>query len=107
MSRLLPVGLILHFLGIATPLQAQVKPMDIVPSGAVSGRLVCTAYNGQLGAGSNVIEWNEYRGLMQAFFDSDVIDVELLYDNAMLAANYEQARKNGVNFMLSGAKIFS
>ena len=27
----------------------------------VSGRLVCTAYNGQLGAGSNVIEWNESR----------------------------------------------
>jgi hypothetical protein len=27
------------------------------------------------------------RGLMQSFFDADVIDVELLYDNAMLGSN--------------------
>lgn len=49
-----------------------------------------------------VIEWNEYRSLMQAFFDADVIDVELLYDNAMLAVNYRQAAKNGVKFILAG-----
>ena len=29
---------------------------------------------------------------MQAFFDADVIDVELLYDNAMLAVNYALSR---------------
>ena len=34
---------------------------------------------------THVIDWEEYRALMQAFFDADVIDVELLYDNAMLA----------------------
>lgn len=51
---------------------------------------------------THVIDWNEYRRLMQAFFDADVIDVELLYDNAMLAVNYEQARANGVKFILSG-----
>jgi hypothetical protein len=34
---------------------------------------------------THVIDWTEYRSLMQAFFDADVIDVELLYDNAMLA----------------------
>ena len=33
---------------------------------------------------THVIDWEEYRALMQAFFDADVIDVELLYDNAML-----------------------
>lgn len=49
-----------------------------------------------------VIDWNEYRSLMQAFFDADVIDVELLYDNAMLAVNYEQARTNGVKYILAG-----
>lgn len=50
-----------------------------------------------------VIEWNEYRRLMQAFFDADVIDVELLYDNAMLAVNYKQAYKYNIKYILSGS----
>lgn len=49
-----------------------------------------------------VIDWSEYRNLMQAFFDADVIDVELLYDNAMFAVNYQQAAKRNVKFILSG-----
>lgn len=49
-----------------------------------------------------VINWEEYRDLMQAFFDADVIDVELLYDNAMLAVNYQQARKYGIKHILAG-----
>lgn len=52
---------------------------------------------------THVIDWNEYRGLMQAFFDADVIDVELLYDNAMLATCYQQARKFGAKYILSGS----
>jgi N-acetyl sugar amidotransferase len=52
---------------------------------------------------THVIDWKEYRGLMQAFFDADVIDVELLYDNAMLAVCYRQARKFGVKYILSGS----
>jgi N-acetyl sugar amidotransferase len=52
---------------------------------------------------THVIDWPEYRGLMQAFFDADVIDVELLYDNAMLAVNYEQARRYRVKYILSGS----
>ena len=51
---------------------------------------------------THVIEWDEYRGLMQAFFDADVIDIELLYDNAMLAVNYEQAARNGLHWILAG-----
>lgn len=49
-----------------------------------------------------VVEWDEYRRLMQAFFDADVIDIELLYDNAMLAVNYRTAAKHNVNFILAG-----
>ena len=49
-----------------------------------------------------VIDWEEYRDLMQAFFDADVIDVELLYDNAMLAVNYQQAAKYGLKYILAG-----
>jgi N-acetyl sugar amidotransferase len=52
---------------------------------------------------THVINWNEYRGLMQAFFDADVIDIELLYDNAMLSVNFTQAKKNGICFIVSGS----
>lgn len=51
---------------------------------------------------THVIDWDEYRGLMQAFFDADVIDVELLYDNAMRALNYQQAAKYGIKYILAG-----
>lgn len=51
---------------------------------------------------THVIDWDEYRELMQAFFDADVIDVELLYDNAMLAVNYRQAAKYGLKYILAG-----
>ncbi len=49
-----------------------------------------------------VIDWHEYRNLMEAFFEADVIDVELLYDNAMFSVNYRQAAKFGVKYILSG-----
>lgn len=52
---------------------------------------------------THVIEWGEYKALMQAFFDADVIDVELLYDNAMLAVNYKMAAKYNVKHILSGS----
>ena len=52
---------------------------------------------------THVINWNEYRALMQSFFDADVIDVETLYDNAMLAVNYQQARKYNLGYILSGS----
>jgi N-acetyl sugar amidotransferase len=51
---------------------------------------------------THVIEWEEYRALMQAFFDADVIDVELLYDNAMLAVNYRQAAMERTRHILAG-----
>jgi N-acetyl sugar amidotransferase len=51
---------------------------------------------------THVIDWDEYRELMQSFFDADVIDVELLYDNAMLAVNYQQASKYGLKYILAG-----
>ncbi|SHI16636.1 N-acetyl sugar amidotransferase [Pollutimonas bauzanensis] len=52
---------------------------------------------------THVIDWGEYKRLMQAFFDADVIDVELLYDNAMLGVNYQQAARHKVNYILSGS----
>jgi len=52
---------------------------------------------------THVIDWEEYRGLMQAFFNADVLDVELLYDNAMLAVNFRQANKYDLKHILSGS----
>lgn len=51
---------------------------------------------------THVIDWDEYRKLMQAFFDADVIDVELLYDNAILGVMYSQAAKHGLRYILAG-----
>jgi len=51
---------------------------------------------------THVVDWPEYRALMQAFFDADVVDVELLYDNAMLKVNYQRAAAHGVKFILAG-----
>ena len=51
---------------------------------------------------THVINWKEYRNLQEAFFKSNVIDVELLMDNAMLALNYKMANKFGIKFILSG-----
>ena len=54
---------------------------------------------------THVIEWQEYRGLMEAFFSADVIDVELLYDNAMSAVNYREASRFGVRNMLGRTNV--
>lgn len=51
---------------------------------------------------THVINWEEYKGLMQTFFDADVVDVELLYDNAMLAVNYKLASKYNLKWILAG-----
>jgi N-acetyl sugar amidotransferase len=52
-----------------------------------------------------VINWNEYRSLMEAFFAADVIDVELLYDNALLEVCYSQAKKYGLRHILMGTNF--
>ena len=54
---------------------------------------------------THVIDWPEYRGLMEAFFQSDVVDVELLYDNAMLAVNFEAAARHGIKHILGGTNV--
>lgn len=52
---------------------------------------------------THVIEWQEYRELMLAFLEADVIDIELLYDNAMLKLNYQQASRYRLRCILSGS----
>ena len=56
---------------------------------------------------THVIDWNEYKNLMLSFLEADVIDVELLYDNAMFGLNYKQANKYGIKYILSGMNTTS
>jgi N-acetyl sugar amidotransferase len=54
---------------------------------------------------THVIDWAEIRGLMEAFFAADVIDIEVLADNALIAVNYQQAAKHGLKYILAGTNI--
>jgi N-acetyl sugar amidotransferase len=51
---------------------------------------------------THVIDWDENRDLQRAFIRANVVDVELLMDNAMLALNYQQASANRVRYILTG-----
>ena len=49
-----------------------------------------------------MIDWEENRDLQLSFFKANVVDIELLMDNAMLALNYQQAAKYGIRHILFG-----
>lgn len=51
---------------------------------------------------THVIDWNENRDLQLSFFKANVIDIEMLMDNAMIALNYQMARQYRVKWVLSG-----
>jgi len=52
---------------------------------------------------THVIDWDENRDLQMSFFKANVVDIELLMDNAMLALNYRLAARYGTRFILSGS----
>lgn len=51
---------------------------------------------------THVIDWKEYRNFQEAFLLANVIDLELLMDNAMLSVNYKLANKYNIKYILSG-----
>jgi len=51
---------------------------------------------------THVINWEEYRNFQKAFLEANVIDIELLYDNAMMSVNYRLANKFSIKYILSG-----
>lgn len=51
---------------------------------------------------THVIDWEENRDMQRSFFKANVVDIELLMDNAMLAVNYQQAARYGLKYILSG-----
>ena len=50
-----------------------------------------------------VTDWETQRKLQLAFFSADVVDVELLYDNALHAVCYSTAKKFGIKTIIGGA----
>jgi len=54
-----------------------------------------------------VIDWAEYRAILTKMIELDILDLELLYDNAMLAINFNLAHKYGIKYILSGYNVAS
>lgn len=51
---------------------------------------------------THVIDWDENRDLQMSLFKANVIDIEMLMDNAMQALNYQMARQYKVKWILAG-----
>jgi len=49
-----------------------------------------------------VIQWECYKSILRSFISANVIDLELLYDNAMLAVNYQYAKDLNLKYVLTG-----
>ncbi len=49
-----------------------------------------------------VVDWMEYKDVMKSFFKSNVVDIELIYDNALMKINYSLAKKFKVKYILAG-----
>jgi len=54
---------------------------------------------------THVIDWEENRDLQLSFFKANVVDIEMLMDNAMLALNYRQAANYGLKYILQGTNM--
>ena len=52
-----------------------------------------------------VLDWNRYRQMQLAFMQSDVVDIELLYDNAAIGTVHHTALKYGVKHVLNGVNL--
>src|SRR5690606_7705810 len=52
-----------------------------------------------------VVDWEEFRNLQKAYFNADVIDIEVLTDHAIIATIYKLAAKFNIKYILSGANI--
>jgi hypothetical protein len=54
-----------------------------------------------------VLDWHQQRRAQLAFLKADVVDVELLYDNALQEVCYKFAKQHGVKFVLGGNNSLS
>lgn len=54
---------------------------------------------------THVIDWTEFKDLQRAFFKAQVVDIELLSDHAIFGVILNLAKKNKIQFTLSGANF--
>jgi N-acetyl sugar amidotransferase len=52
-----------------------------------------------------VIDWEEFRDLQRSFFKANVIDIELITDQAILASMYRLAASHGIRYIISGTNV--
>ena len=52
---------------------------------------------------THVIKWEEYKDLLLSFMSADVVDLEMLYDNAMWGVNIKLAKRFKIKYILSGS----
>lgn len=51
---------------------------------------------------SHVIEWSSYKMFLLSFLKANVVDIELLMDNAMISLNYRMASRHKIKWILAG-----
>lgn len=56
---------------------------------------------------THVIDWQEFKELQLAFFQSHVIDIEMLTDHALIALLYKAALENKCSYILAGTNTAS
>ena len=56
---------------------------------------------------SHVIDWDEYSEMLKSMLFADVIDIEILYDNACQGVCYNYVEKYGIKYILSGSNTFT
>ncbi|GMU86072.1 MAG: hypothetical protein AMXMBFR48_13140 [Ignavibacteriales bacterium] len=54
---------------------------------------------------THVIDWEEFKDLQVAFLKAGVVDIELLTDHAISAIMYHMARKEKVDYFISGYNL--
>ncbi|MHA8087421.1 N-acetyl sugar amidotransferase [Aquirufa sp. Wall-65K1] len=52
---------------------------------------------------THVIEWEENRDMQLSFIKANVLDIEMLMDNAQAALNFRVAKKYNLHYILSGS----
>jgi len=52
-----------------------------------------------------VIEWDEFRDIQRSFFKANVVDIELVSDQAIFSTLYNLANKHSIHYMLSGRNL--
>ena len=54
---------------------------------------------------THVMDWNEFRDILRAYFKASVIDLDVPADHMIFAALYKTANKYGIKYLLSGNNV--